>query len=191
MAPNDVGTKGWTPLLCAGHCGRLEVVQLLHRHGANVNFVDASGRTAFSLAFRARHEPVVSYLRACGVDEHLGGGRTSLQTQTELYFKRGKTLPQTKPEKHASRRSKRTTPMRERAERAGVEECSIATGKRRLACENGQRVAQGLPRKSLRSSTSTTTKWWIVRRLLHVLTVTNMTVACSGMRNHTAKESSR
>ena len=120
MAPNDVGTKGWTPLLCAGHCGRLEVVQLLHRHGANVNFVDASGRTAFSLAFRARHEPVVSYLRACGVDEHLGGGRTSLQTQTELYFKRGKTLPQTKPEKHASRRSKRTTPMRERAERAGV-----------------------------------------------------------------------
>ena len=112
------------------------------------NFVDVSGRSAFALAFRARHEPVVSYLRACGVDEHLGGGRTSLQTQTELYFKRGKTLPQTKPQKHASRRSKRTTPMRQRAERAGVLDRYRKTppGLREWA---GQRGAQGLPRTEL------------------------------------------
>ena len=121
LTPNDVSAKGWTPLLCASDSGHLQVVQLLHRTGTNISFVDSCGRSAFSVAFRRRHEPIVSYLRACGVQEHLGPGRTSLQTQTKEHFKRGKTLPQARPEKSASQgRPRRSTPMRERAERAGV-----------------------------------------------------------------------
>jgi len=142
MTPNDVSTKGWTPLLCASASGHLQVVQLLHRTGADISCVDFCGRSAFSLAFRRRHEPIVSYLRACGVHEHLGPGRTSLQTQTEEHFKRGKTLPQARHEKSASQ-GRRSTPMRERAERAGVLDRYKATppGLRDRA-ESGSRSAK-------------------------------------------------
>ena len=119
MAPNDVSTSGRTPLLCASKAGHLTVVQLLHQWGANLNFADFSGRSAFSLAIRERHESIVSFLRSCGACEHVGSGRTSLRTQTDWLFKKGKTLPQARNEKPPSRH-KRTTPMRERAERAEV-----------------------------------------------------------------------
>ena len=110
---------GQTSLQAASQHGHLEVVQLLLSHGADMDRVDSGSRSAFSLAFRSGHASVVSYLRNCGAREHPGHGRRTPHMAETAGFKIGSSLPQPKPEKNRSRR-KRSTPMRERAERVGV-----------------------------------------------------------------------
>ena len=97
-----------TPLHIASQQGYLGVVRLLHSGGADVHRVDADGKSAFSFAYRGGHAPIVSYLRGHKVEEHVG--RFGL-------MKKGHSLPEPKKK---PKRHKRLTPLRERAERAGV-----------------------------------------------------------------------
>ena len=91
-----------TPIQLASKNGHLEVVQLLHDSGADVRRCNENGASPFSLAFRAGHATVVSFLRSCGIREDVLNGRN---------------MPAPKPQR---KRCKRATPMRERARRAGV-----------------------------------------------------------------------
>ena len=100
-----------TPLHVASQEGYLDVVRLLHSGGADVHRVDADGRSAFSFAYRGGHAPIISYLRTHKVEEHLGSGAIFPG------LKKGHSLPRPKKK---PKRHKRLTPLRERAERAGV-----------------------------------------------------------------------
>ena len=108
MPPDPLGDP--TPMQLASKFGHLEVVQLLHASGADVHRCDANGASPYSLASRAGHDPVISFLRSCNVHEHIGGGNTSRRRCTKKPPKPGR-----KP-----RLPKRKTPMRERARRACV-----------------------------------------------------------------------
>ena len=103
-----------TPLQLACRKGHVDVVRLLHAHGADLGAkLFFRGATPFSLAFRAGHSAVVSYLRQHGVREHLGSGRISASAEP---FEAERSLPAPKK----PRKAQRTTPMRTRAERANV-----------------------------------------------------------------------
>jgi len=100
-----------TPLQLACRQGHVEVVRLLHAHGADLG-AKLRGATPFSLAFRAGHSAVVCYLRQNGVKEHLGSGRTKAGERFEEQV--------SQPAPRQRRKAQRTTPMRTRAERADV-----------------------------------------------------------------------
>ena len=100
-----------TPLHVASQEGYLDVVRLLHSGGADVHRVDADGRSAFAFAYRGGHAPIISYLRTHKVEEQLGSGAIFPG------LKKGHSLPRPKKK---PKRHKRLTPLRERAERAGV-----------------------------------------------------------------------
>ena len=101
-----------TPLHVASQEGYLDVVRLLHSGGADVHRVDADGTSAFSFAYRGGHAPIVSHLRAHNVEEYVGRGNSDFG-----WLKKGQSLPEPKKK---PKRHKRLTPLRERAERAGV-----------------------------------------------------------------------
>ena len=104
MPPDSLSNP--TPMQLASKKGHLEVVRLLHASGADVRRCNAVGASPFSIAFRAGHATVVSYLRSCGIRED----------NLERQYPNGPTWT-AKPQQ---KRKKRTTPMRERARRAGV-----------------------------------------------------------------------
>ena len=105
-----------TPLQLACRNGHLELVRLLHAHGADLGVnIWYRAVTPFSLAFRGGHTDVVSYLRSYGVREHTGSGNTKTGKHA---FEEGVSLPE--PPKQQAKRQQRSTPMRTRAERANV-----------------------------------------------------------------------
>ena len=120
LAPDAIA-KDRTPLQRACERGHKAVVQLLHKWGASIERTTSCGASPFSLAYRGGHVDVVAYLRAHSVDEHVGMGRTSEASGTHHHvFKRGVSMPQEQKKKPSKRTANRLTPMRVRAERAGV-----------------------------------------------------------------------
>ena len=58
--------KGFTPLQEAALLGRRDLVDLLLEHGAEINSRADDGRTAVTVAIRARHPEMAEYLRSKG-----------------------------------------------------------------------------------------------------------------------------
>ena len=102
--PVDHPTAGdATPLHLACEQGHEDAVRFLLSCGANLHRKDAKGASPFMLAFRGGHDAIVSYLRSSGVAGEIDPA-----------------VPV--PPKAAARRTRkarRSTPMRVRAERAG------------------------------------------------------------------------
>ena len=105
-----------TPLTLACSAGHCEVVRVLHDAGADLKQGRSDGKpesTPFALAYRQGRRDVVEYLRSCGADCTLGRGRP------KEGYERAISSPPPSP-LTKQRRPKRTTPIQERAERAGV-----------------------------------------------------------------------
>ena len=100
-----------SPLHIACANGRAETARYLHSCGAKLDLHTVDHKTPFAAAFRGGHISVVTFLRSCGVAEHIHSGRTSER------FEQSKSLPAPKAK---PKRTIRTTPMKLRAERAGV-----------------------------------------------------------------------
>jgi hypothetical protein len=60
--------KDWTPLLKAAHSGNCKDVHSLLQKGADVNFIDRTGRTALSVASGEGHVKIVHDLINCGAE---------------------------------------------------------------------------------------------------------------------------
>ena len=60
--------KDWTPLLKAAHSGNCKEVHSLLQKGADVNFIDRSGKTALSVASGEGHVKIVHDLINCGAE---------------------------------------------------------------------------------------------------------------------------
>lgn len=83
----DVNAKmaeGWTPLTAAAYHGRLEIVQILIRSGADVNGrkdspLNGDGRTPLMVATGRGHIDIVKFLLETGADVELKdrGGKTA------------------------------------------------------------------------------------------------------------------
>lgn len=58
---------GTTPVLLAAAGTSLEILELLHRGGANINATDRSGRTTETIATRHERADVVRWIRAHGM----------------------------------------------------------------------------------------------------------------------------
>lgn len=66
--PDDSSVHCVTPLWCAAVSGKLPIIQLLVRHGADVNAVSDSGSTPVRSACFMTHLEIVRYLTECGAD---------------------------------------------------------------------------------------------------------------------------
>jgi ankyrin repeat protein len=66
---NSHAGGGWTPLMIAAANGRVEVVELLLSHAADVTLRNADGETALSLARRHGYGEVERLLEAGGAKE--------------------------------------------------------------------------------------------------------------------------
>ena len=64
----DEEDKDWTPLLKAAHSGNCKEVHSLLQNGADVNFIDRSGKTALSVASGEGHVKIVHDLINCGAE---------------------------------------------------------------------------------------------------------------------------
>ena len=104
-------------------------MRILHEARADLEGPNASNATStpFALAYRNGRRSVVDYLRGCcvGTDLGTGGirGRDISGTHTNTLHK---ASPPASPESK-QKRPKRTTPLRERAERVGVSDKLKAT----------------------------------------------------------------
>lgn len=65
---DDHDDKDWTPLLKAARSGNSGEVRSLLQNGADVNFIDRSGRTSLSLACGEGHMTIVHDLINCGAE---------------------------------------------------------------------------------------------------------------------------
>ena len=134
VQPHTTDASRDTPLTLAckgsGTVGNdCEVVRILHEARADLEGPNASNATStpFALAYRSGRRSVVDYLRGCGVGTDLGTGgirgRDISGTHTNTLHK---ASPPASPESK-QKRPKRTTPLRERAERVGVSDKLKAT----------------------------------------------------------------
>ncbi|MEO7719719.1 MAG: ankyrin repeat domain-containing protein [Capsulimonas sp.] len=65
--PQETGRPGTTPLMRAAMSGNLEIIQMLIRHGSDLNLRDASGRTALEIAAGGRnHQAAIDALTEAG-----------------------------------------------------------------------------------------------------------------------------
>ena len=124
---------GCSPLHLACEAGHTECVRWLHQQGADIERAYC-GKLPFQVAFRNGHAGVAAYLRSCGVNECLGRGRLpdgllrgyDVNVDGSSGKDRAENCPLPKPKRQSKRafregkRKKRTTPMKVRAERAGV-----------------------------------------------------------------------
>ena len=60
---------GKTALILDAYFGRLEIVKLLIKAGADVNLKDEDGKTAYAIAKKQRHEDVIILLKPKGNHE--------------------------------------------------------------------------------------------------------------------------
>ena len=118
--------------------------------------------TPFALAYRSGRRSVVDYLRGCGVGTDLGTGgirgRDISGTHTNTLHK---ASPPASPESK-QKRPKRTTPLRERAERGSASLTSsrlrLQVFARRLTVAHHRLKRSGLPKSSCRQFRRLTTK---------------------------------
>ena len=133
LSVNMLAADGCSPLHLACENGHAEIVRWLHVQGADIEQL-YERKTPFTIAYRQGHASVVAYLRSCGAKESIGSGRQAgghlvphvgqpiWSDPLDDYvgqnrFTPGSSLP---PPKRIVTRPKRSTPMRERAERVGV-----------------------------------------------------------------------
>jgi uncharacterized protein len=64
-SPSATDAQGWSALQAAAENGHLEIVKILVKAGANLNYVSA-GKTALQLAQTAKQGAVVEYLKSIG-----------------------------------------------------------------------------------------------------------------------------
>lgn len=64
----------WTPLMFAAHRGSIKCLNLLIKHGSNLDFVDRLGRSALYLAVEIPRESCVYSLIQAGAHVNLTGG---------------------------------------------------------------------------------------------------------------------
>ena len=65
LDPNAVDEKGWSALQAAAENGHIDVVKLLVKAGANLNY-SSTGGTALQSATSAKQYAVVQYLKSVG-----------------------------------------------------------------------------------------------------------------------------
>ena len=73
--------NGWTPLILAVAFGRLELVQLFLKNGANVTTADKNGDTALTYAIRGNH---VNHVNIATILKGYFKSETTLPTQSTL-----------------------------------------------------------------------------------------------------------
>jgi uncharacterized protein len=71
--------KGWTPLMHAAVKGRIDSVQLLLQHGADIDAVDADRRTALFIASNHKQLRVAACLLNAGADVHVADSVDTVQ----------------------------------------------------------------------------------------------------------------
>lgn len=85
---NHTSHEGLTPLKIAARAGRLEVVELLIRNGANINFVNNDGSVIFD-AIHSKNTDLIAFLlfETMNFDEIFVNGSTPLilSSQLKLY----------------------------------------------------------------------------------------------------------
>lgn len=68
---NEVDGDGWTALIHAAYCGRLEMLQLLVESGADLNIRTTAGWTALMWAEKRRQFLIYKILVGAGADTNL------------------------------------------------------------------------------------------------------------------------